>query len=119
MDLRERIDAFVKHVNELCAKHFLDMKYVHSKPPIHRADYISDKWCRIVTLEDRGGEYTVSSVYGFVCLADNITRSLGHVKAGDIHKSAGFKSPARTARGSVFAEDFGKCATMYGIVYLR
>jgi hypothetical protein len=41
------------------------------------------------------------------------------LKAGDIHKSAGFKAPAKTARGSVFAEDFNNCLTAYGIAYLK
>jgi hypothetical protein len=118
MDLRERIDAFVKHVNDLCAKHFSDMKYVHSKPPIHRADYLSDKWCRIVTLEDRGGEYTNGGVYAFVCLKDNTTKALGTVKTGDIHKAAGWSAPAKNARGSVYDNEF-KWATPNGIANMR
>lgn len=117
MTLTDRIDAFVKHADAVVAKYFADHNYTQSVP-IHRADYISDKWCRVVTLELRNGKYEVSSVYAFVCLADGFTKTLGVLKAGDIHKAAGFKAPAKHARGNVFADDFGGCATPHGIVYL-
>jgi hypothetical protein len=112
--LKERIEAMVKRIGELIDQHWKDHGFSQEKPT-HRADYISDKWCRIVVIE-RG---EVRSVYGFVCLQDYETKTLGKLKAGDIHKSAGFKAPAKTARGSVFAEDFNNCLTAYGIAYLK
>lgn len=83
-------------------------------PPIHRADYISDKWVRVVTVD--GGRD--SSVYAFICLKDYSTKGLGQLKAGDIHKPASFKVAAKHARGNVFDADFVKCLTPYGPVYL-
>lgn len=88
-------------------------------PPRHQAQYISEKWCRIVTLEEYNGKWEERSVYAFIALQDNQTKALGSVKAGDIHKAATYKAPAKIARGSVFAADFGKCATPFGIVYMR
>lgn len=119
MELRERIDLLVKAADEKAAKHWQDSGYTHSLPPIHQANFISDKWCRVVTLDDRNGKYESSSVYCFVCLQDGFTRTLGVLKAGDIHKAAGYKAPAKHARGNVFNDDFAKCLTEYGIVYLK
>jgi hypothetical protein len=112
--LKLRIDAMVTKIGELIDAHWKAHNFSQEKPT-HRADYISDKWCRIVVIENG----TVRSVYGFVCLQDYETKTLGKLKAGDIHKAAGFKVPAKTARGSVFAEDFNNCLTAYGIVYLK
>ena len=74
---------------------------------------------RVVTIEDRGGKPTVGSVYAFIALQDNTTKVLGRVNAGGIHKPAGFKAPAKHERGNVFADDFRKCLTPWGIVYLK
>ncbi len=113
--LNERIDAFVKHADKVTADYWARSGYTHSPAPTHRADYTSDRWVRVVVLE-RG---QVGSVYAFIALQDGQTKALGNIKAGDIHKAASFKAPAKRARGSVFAEDFNKCATEFGIVYLR
>ncbi len=117
--LQDRIAAFVKHVDELTAKHWQDQNYTFAPPPTHRADYISDKWCRIITVEEWNGVKKDTSVFCFVCLSANTTKKLGTVKPGDIHKADGFKSAAKHARGSVFAEDFNGCANSYGVTYLR
>ena len=60
-----------------------------------------------------------SSVYAFIALQDGHTKTLGTLKAGDIHKPAGFKAPAKHARGNVFEADFRKALTANGIVYLK
>lgn len=117
--LRTRIEAFVVKANEISAEYFKTMNYTFSKPPIHRADYLSDKWAKIVTLDEVDGTWKDRSVYAFICLKDNTTKALGTVRTGDIHKAATYNSPAKTARGNVFSEDFGKCLTPHGIVYLR
>jgi hypothetical protein len=52
-------------------------------------------------------------------LEDGSTKTLGNLKAGDIHKPSGWTAPAKHARGSVFAEDFGNCAQEYSIKYLK
>ena len=117
--LNERIAEVVKAADEITAKEYADRGYTFAAPPTHRADYISDKWVRIVTLEDRNGKREVSSVYAFICLQDGQTKALGNLKQGDIHKPATFKAPAKHARASVFDEDFRKALTPYGIVYLK
>jgi hypothetical protein len=117
--MEERIKAFVQRADEVTAAYWHGAGFTHAPPPTHRADYISDKWARVVTVELRNDKPIDSSVYAFVCLKDGNTKALGNVKAGDIHKAAGFKVPAKHARGSVFQEDFGKCLTAHGIVYLK
>lgn len=117
--MKDRIDAFVKRADEVTAAHWQAMNYTFSPPPTHRADYISDKWVRVVVVEERNGKPCDSSVYCFICLQDGQTKALGILKAGDIHKAAGWKAPAKHARGSVFQADFGNCLTAHGIVYLK
>jgi len=119
-DLKERIAEFVKVADQVAAEYWEQMKYTFAKPPQHRADFISDKWVRVVTLDvPHEGEPKVQSVYAFIALQDGHTKTLGTLKAGDIHKPAGFKAPAKHARGNVFADDFRKALTPNGIVYLK
>jgi hypothetical protein len=119
MDIRERISALCQRADEISARYFEHQGFTYAKPDKHKPDYLSPKWCRIMVLEERNGTYTETSVYCFVCLQDGQTKALGVVKAGDIHKTATAKAPAKHARGSVFQEDFGNCLTPHGIVYLK
>ena len=112
MELKDRIEAFVKHADEVTSEYWKRQGFTFSGPPTHRADYLSAKWCRILTVENGVGRSA------FVCLQDGFTKALGTLKAGDIHKAATFKAPAKHARGSVFQEGFNNCATPHGIVYL-
>lgn len=119
-ELNTRIAEFVKVADEVSAAHWAERGYTFAKPPQHRADFISDKWVRVVTLDvPHEGEPRVSSVYAFIVLQDGQTKTLGALKAGDIHKPASFKAPAKHARGNVFQEDFRKALTSNGIVYLK
>lgn len=117
-NIQDRINAFVAYANQLSIEHWNEQHFTYSNPPRRRADYLSEKWCRILVQEERQGLYVDTSVYAFICLKDNQTKALGVLKAGDIHKAATFKAPAKHARGNVFFPDFGKCCTPYGIVYL-
>jgi len=121
--IEERIALLVQAADEKSARHWRQMGFTYSGPPRHRADYISDRWCRIVTLDHRPSEgpevYRDSSVYCFVCLRDGFTKTLGTLTAGDIHKAASFKAPAKRARGNVFRERFADGLTEHGAVYLR
>lgn len=118
-NLRARIDAFVIHADNQSKVYFDANKYV-LPPPTHRADYISDKWCRVVVVEHwQDGTEHSGGVYAFVCLQDGFTKTLGTLTAGDIHKPAGHKSAAKHARGNVFQGDFNNCAGPLGIAYLR
>ena len=113
--LEARIEAFCQHADRMAAEYWAKAKYVGS-PPTHRADYISDKWCRIVRVEanSRGG-----SVYGFVALVDFENKTMGAVFRGGIYKADGYKRAAKHARGNVFDEDFEKAAGPWGVAYLR
>jgi hypothetical protein len=116
--MKDRIQALVQRVDQITADYFKKMNWIQPVPT-HRADYISDKWARIVVLEERNGTPQVSSVYCFVCLQDGYTKTLGPLKAGDIHKAASFKAPAKHARGSVLDENFNNCLGPLGVAYLR
>lgn len=105
--LQNRIALFFEH----CKKTYED--YCDTNNFTIRDSFsiqYADKWAKIV----KG-----NSVYGFIALVDFENKQLGQVKTGDIHKAASWKIPAKHARGSVFADDFGNCAGPYGIAYLR
>jgi hypothetical protein len=114
-DLTTRINDFVAKADEITANYWIRSGFTHSPAPTHQADYISNKWVRVVTIE-RGQS---SSVYAFIALQDFSTKSLGNIKTGDIHKAATYKAPAKHARGSVFTPDFNNCLTEFGIVYMK
>ena len=117
--LNERIAEFVRVADEKSVQDWGSRGYTFSKPPQHRADYISAKWCRVVVMEERNGVYASASVYAFIALQDYSTKALGAGRAGDIMKPATYKAPAKHARGNVFDMDFEKCLTSYGPVYLK
>lgn len=119
-DLNAKIAEFVKAADEVSAVYWEKAGYTFSKPPTHRADFNSDKWVKVLTIENQNdGTSRVSSVYAFIVLQDGQTKTLGTLKAGDIHKPASFKAPAKHARGNVFDDDFRKAITPNGIVYLK
>jgi len=120
-EFQARVDLFVEIADKISAEDWARSGYTHAMPPTHVATQISDKWIRVVS-QDRDKEGKVlrgGSSYAFIAVQDNETKSLGKVKMGDIHKCAGFATPAKTARGNVFQDDFAKCMTRYGIVYLK
>jgi hypothetical protein len=114
LDLNARIDAFVAHVNDKVSQHYA-RSFSQLTTPTHVAEKLSDKWTRINVVKNG----RTSSVYCFICTKDGETKALGKVVAGDIHKAAGFKAPAKHSRGTVFSEDFNGCADIYGVKYLR
>lgn len=111
--VKEKINELVKIADELSVEHYSKMNFTFEPPPTHRADYISDKWCKIVQICSTG-----ERVYAFVALQDYTTKTLGSVKTGDIHKPAGWKVPAKHARGSVFGNP-RECLNYYGPKYLK
>ena len=106
-NLKNRIELFVEHCKAVYTAHCDECGFtIRDSFSIKYAP----KWAKIV----KGG-----GVYGFVALVDFSNKQLGQVKTGDIHKAASWTTPAKHARGSVFADDFGNCAGPYGIAYLR
>ena len=118
-ELKARIEELVKIADAKSERYYHQMGYTFGKPTRHRADFISDKWCRIINLEERGGQWVSGSVYAFVALQDGYTKSLGLIRVGDIHKPASFKTPAKHARGNVFEQDFAKYLTEHGPYYMK
>ena len=117
--MEEQIEEFVKAADEILEEHWKANNFTFSLSPVHKAEYL-DKWVRIVTVERRhDGSTNTAGVYAFICLKDNVTKSLGQVKAGDIHKAATYKAPAKHARANVFEADFRKALTAHGIIYLN
>jgi hypothetical protein len=124
--LVERIQGFIKEVNAMFA----------AENAKRNADWIAKGYGPaddyFGPLEIRGGSIRGDwlaldhknggqrSIYCFIRLTDGETKTLGVLKRGDIHKPATYKAPAKHARGTVFAADFGKsCTGLYGIQYLR
>jgi hypothetical protein len=116
--LVERIHGFINGMNK-------KFDEVNASRPDHMKDYfgpleirggsISGQWLALD--QKHGGQ---KMVYCFIRLTNGETKTLGTLKAGDIHKPASYKAPAKHARGSVFDPDFGaKCGGIYGIQYLR
>lgn len=115
IDLLKRIDGFMAAVNDLRSKSNLEAGNSYHEPLRIRAGRVGGDWVAIDKVDGGSG-----SVYCFVRMTDGQTRTLGSLKAGDIHKPASYKAPAKHARASVLDADYGfSCATMYGIQYLR
>lgn len=114
----ERAQGFINAVNAIFAdanaKGSEHMRDYH-KPLEIRNGRVSGDW---LVLDHRSGGGR--SVYAFIRLTDGENKTLGKVKAGDIHRPASYKIPAKHARASVFDADFGaSCAGVYGVAYLR
>lgn len=118
--LTARIDAFVKHCDEIMVKHWKDHGFTFAPPPTHRAEY-KGKWCLIVRRDNTFvGAMSGGSATAFVALEDFSNKELGAVRTGEIYKPASYKKPAKHARGTVWREDFGNCVGPSGHVnYLR
>ncbi len=118
--LATRITEFVKHLDEVQAKHYKDQNYTFAPPPTHAAQYTSDKWCRIVRREFTSGAYRDTSAVAFISLLDGYTRTMGTLIRGGVYKPASFRKPAKHARGNVMDPDFGSPVGASGhINYLR
>ncbi len=60
------------------------------------------------------------SVHCFVAMEDNITRTLGKVKRGQIFKPASWKAPAKHARGDLYNQDtWAKCFGDFSVRYMN
>lgn len=117
------VNNFVEHVNNTILQYWTKAKYTIPMPRVV-ANILSEKWIRLENQELRdngkgGMEYRTTSVYGFIARQDYTTKVLGSVVAGGIYRAAGFKAPAKHARGNIFdATTYSTCATAQGIVYL-
>lgn len=83
-----RIDEFLDRLHDMYSAHYKTMGYTHSPPPSFSLDY-GNKYIRVVT-----NDGSQRSVYCFI-----------DAKSGDILKAAGWKAPAKGARGSIWNDD--------------
>lgn len=111
MELELAINQFVAAVNQKMEEYWA--KNFPSLPVRGLAVQYKRNWAHLVITE--GG--TGRSSYGWIALKDFATKELGQVKAGDIHKSASYKKPAKHARGSVLQPESWTCAGPYDIGY--
>lgn len=96
--------TFLAVAQDLVTTHYRD-NYKNLEPEVLSVE-MGNRYARIVTKAQTGRS---RSVY---CFVDRTN--------GDILKAASWKAPAKGARGSVFAPDFGRsCITPYGAVYKR
>lgn len=111
------VQEFVEKANKMCAENLKDTKLV---PPIFKAD-MGEKWVRVYRhrFDGEGKPYVRESIYAFIAATDFGNKTLGQMKAGDIHKPASFSQPAKHARANLFNPDYPKCMTPYGITYLK
>ncbi len=117
--LEEKINEFLKVADEMSAEHYKKSGFTFAPPPTYVAE-VSSKWAKIITMKHHhDGTSHTDGVYGFICLQDYSTKTLGNLKRGDIHRAASYKAPAKHARGNVFDANFKDCLTPYGIVYLN
>ena len=118
--IENRIENFLQLVNQNMHNHYRkNFPSSYSETAEDHQYVVADtgrKFLRIATV-DRNGHHR--SVYCFIALTDGNTKSMGSYSKGDIMKPATWKSPAKHARGSVFADDFGlSCVGPYGVDYL-
>lgn len=108
-NLQNKIQEFVNYCqqkrDEYCKQH--DFNLIS-----FQVEYLT-KWARVYTIQGSS-----RSVYAFIALSDLSNKTLGSVKAGDIHKAASWTMPAKHKRGNVF-EDYADCVEPFGIKYLN
>lgn len=110
----ERVDAFIKHVEQVFITENTARGYKF--PPATIRMEIRSKWIVLLRVDTS----LSAGVYAFIAREDfSNNKVLGNVKKGDIHRPASFKAAAKHARGSIFTNDFGNCAGPYGITYLK
>lgn len=110
-DLDQAVGTFVEKAQEV-----IHATYKGNFEPLLAVQKGQSYYKIVKTNRDSGA---VESVYAFIAAKDINTRSIT-AKTGDVLKPAGFKRPARHARGNVFNEDNGAgCCGPYSIAYLR
>lgn len=109
-NFNEKLDTFIDGCFDI-----VDQNYAANYPRLRdmRKTIIRKdggrKFMRVVRAEIYNGsnEETHCSVHCFVALEDGYNKNMGHWKAGDVFKPAGWKAPARAARGNIFDDNNG------------
>lgn len=85
--------------------------------------YVCERGTKYIAIDvlthPNGKDYKGRSVFCFIAAEDSNTKSLGQVKMGDVLKAAGYKAPAKHARGNIFNTDGGEAGvSLWGARYL-
>lgn len=110
----ELVQKFVNHVIAVKLVENVTRNYTYNDT-MYKFEELN-KWYKVLACDSSGHNL---HVYCFIAKSDFETKQLGKVKAGDIHKPASYKQPAKHPRGSVFDQSTWNCAGPYGIAYLR
>ncbi len=94
----ERIEGLLTRLRELNRKYFAE-HYPRSEVP-EISSTMGKKWIKVIR---------ETSVYAFI-----------HMQTGEIFFPAGWRAPAKHARGNVYAEDYGmSCCNVSSVAYLK
>jgi hypothetical protein len=104
-DFQTSLDNFCKLLQDKINEHY-KKDFAVLTPPTITVD-IGSKYIRIVRNENNANCSPSRSVWGFVNRAN-----------GDILKAAGWKAPAKHARGSIYNQDPWQGMGVYGPHYL-
>ena len=106
-DLNERLEEFVVRCEQLAnASHGKTFPFNVRMQPERGKKYVRIVSCNV---DKSTGTLSGRSAHCFVDLTN-----------GNILKAEGWKSPHKTPRGNIYADDFGMdCMTPYGCIYLR
>lgn len=117
--INDEIDiALIKYVRAVQENHNNYMKVNYSNvSPKTLVIQKGEQFAKIIKSESG----THQSVYCFIALKDNETKGLGKVNKGDLFKPAGWRAPAKHARGNILTSfDLAvKNSGTFGIAYLR
>lgn len=121
--LHDCIEEAVIAIQEIFRKNYDANNHPMSLRDSVGMEVLSKKWARIFRFRWVNGpdglKADAMSVYAFIALQDFETKALGPIRAGDIHRPAGWKAPAKHARGTVFNRETWTCFGPYGVAYLR
>ena len=109
---------FIGHAQDLINTRWTAQGYTHAKPPKLVVKAEGARYIQVDRVDD-GGAASSRSVHCFIDRTGGMVKGAA-TKAGDILKAASYKTPAKHARGSIFAADFGmSCMGDYGPNYLK
>ena len=92
-------------------------------PLLEIPKYVCERGTKYIAIDvinhPNSSGYQGRSVFCFIAADDSTTKTLGSVKKGDVLKAAGYKTPAKHARGNIFNTDEGMGGVgVYGANYL-
>lgn len=111
------IIAFVAKLQKAKAENF-----AKTAPMLEVPKYVCERGTKYIAIDviTNPSQNFGRSVFCFIAAEDSTTKSLGSVKMGDVLKAAGYKAPAKHARGNIFNTDGGEAGvSLWGAIYLR